>query len=71
VPAQGGPQRAIDSNVYHNNLSIKEFHMLKKEMDMIDRINKLLIALVEGNLRSTRLPKDLGEFEKSFSLLLN
>jgi len=45
--------------------------MLKKEMDMIDRINKLLIALVEGNLRSTRLPKDLGEFEKSFSLLLN
>ncbi len=43
--------------------------MEKKEMDMIARINKLLTALVEGDLRSTRLPKDLGEFEETFSLL--
>ena len=43
--------------------------MLKKEMDMIERINKLLTALVEGDLSSKRLPKDLGEFEETFSLL--
>ena len=43
--------------------------MLKKEMDMIARINKLLSALVEGDLSSRRLPKDLGEFEETFLLL--
>lgn len=43
--------------------------MLKKEMDMIARINKLLIALAEGDLRSVQRPKDLGEFEETFSLL--
>lgn len=43
--------------------------MLKKEMDLIAKINKLLTALVEGDLSSKRLPRDLGEFEETFSLV--
>lgn len=43
--------------------------MLKKEIDMIARINKMLSDLTEGDLSSKRLPRDLGEFEETFSLL--
>ena len=36
---------------------------------MISSINKLLTAMLEGDLSSKRLPVELGEFEETFSLV--
>ena len=43
--------------------------MLKKETDMIDRVNKALRSIIDGNLDVKRFPKDTGEFGETVALV--
>jgi PAS domain S-box-containing protein len=43
--------------------------VLKKETDLIIKINKSLNALVSGDLSTKQTPKEVGEFEQTFLLI--